>query len=338
MAALAGAVASATAGVGPGVRSWLRHGLDALAAMAFVWFVWSMDDWDYTRWVVEDGILEWLQAAALVVVLVVCVVRARRGRSLVWAAAALVVFVAVGEELAWGSRLFSVFVPAVQGRNVQGDLTLHNIGGLRGLSKTFAALALVGFAGGLAVVRRRPGLAVWFWLPAAFCVVRVVDNDPITSRFAKLSEVLELVLYVALVRVAVIAAGGWSRGRPRTDGAVGGASGAGGAPLRPGGSVGRLHLGGLVDLLGGERHGRLGLDQPGGTDLQDHGGGGDVVGDVGDHQHVGVAEGEVEALEGSAEVGEHLLDGLPSGGSAGGEDALQSVGCEARLDEVLGHG
>ena len=189
-----------------------RDVLDALAAVAFVWWVWSMDDWDYTRWVVEDGVLEWLQAAALVVVLVVCVVQARRARSLAWAAAALVVFVAVGEELAWGSRLFSVFVPAVQGRNVQGDLTLHNIGGLRGLSKTFGALALVGLAGGVAaVVRRRPGLAVWFWMPAAYCLVRVLDNDPITSRFAKLSEVLELVLYLALVRAAVLA-GSWDFG------------------------------------------------------------------------------------------------------------------------------
>ena len=188
-----------------------RQLLDALLAVEFVWWVWTLDDRSYTRWVVEDGVLEWLQVAALVIVLAVCVVRARRSRSLVWAGAAVVLVVAVGEELAWGSRLFSVFVPAVQGRNVQGDLTLHNIGGLRGLSKTFGALALVGVAGGLAVVRRRPGLAAWFWMPALYCVVRVADNDPITSRFAKLSEVLELVLYVALVRLVVLA-GSWDFG------------------------------------------------------------------------------------------------------------------------------
>ena len=177
-----------------------RQVVDALVAVAFVWWVWSSSDRTYTRWVVEDGILEWLQVAVLLAVLAVCVVRARRSRSVLWAAAAVVLFVAVGEELAWGSRVFSIFVPAVEGRNVQGDLTLHNIGGLRGLSKTFGALALVGFVGGLAVVRRRPGLAVWFWMPAVYCVVRVGDNDPITSRFAKLSEVLEFVLYVALAR------------------------------------------------------------------------------------------------------------------------------------------
>jgi hypothetical protein len=189
------------------LRRPLGHLVDAAVAPLFVWWVWSFSDRTYTRWVVEDGVLEWLQAGALAIVLAVCVVAARRERSLVWAGAAVVMFVALGEELAWGSRLFSIVVPAVQGRNVQGDLTIHNIGGLRGLSKTFAALALVGLAGGLAVVRRRPGLAVWFWLPAAYCAVRVVDNDPITSRFAKLSEILEFVLYAALVRVAVSLAG-----------------------------------------------------------------------------------------------------------------------------------
>ena len=186
------------------LRRPLGHLADAAVAPLFVWWVWSFSDRTYTRWVVEDGVLEWLQVGALAVVLAVCVVAARRERSLVWAGAAVVLFVALGEELAWGSRLFSVVVPAVQGRNVQGDLTIHNIGGLRGLSKTFAALALVGFAGGLAVVRRRPGLAVWFWLPAIYCAVRVVDNDPITSRFAKLSEILEFVLYAAMVRAAVL--------------------------------------------------------------------------------------------------------------------------------------
>lgn len=192
-----------------------REVIDALVAVAFTWAVWALPDREFTRWVTEDGILEWLQVAALAVVLAVGVVQAKRRRSLVWGAAAVVMIVAVGEELAWGSRLFSLAVPAVQGRNVQGDLTIHNIGGLRGLSKTFAALAVVGFAGAVAVVRRRPGLAVWFVLPALYAFVRVVDDDPITSRFAKLSEILEFVLYAALVRVVVT----WAR-RPAPAGAA----------------------------------------------------------------------------------------------------------------------
>jgi hypothetical protein len=169
------------------LRRPLGHLVDAAVAPLFVWWVWSFSDRTYTRWVVEDGVLEWLQVVALAAVLAVCVVVARRERSLLWAGAAVVMVVALGEELAWGSRLFSIVVPAVQGRNVQGDLTIHNIGGLRGLSKTFGALAVIGLAGGLAVVRRRPGLAVWFWLPAGYAIVRIVDNDPITSRFAKVS-------------------------------------------------------------------------------------------------------------------------------------------------------
>jgi len=185
-----------------------RQVVDALVAVVFVWWVWALPDREFTRWVVEDGYLEWLQVGALAVVLALCAVQARRRRSLVWGAAAVVMVVAVGEGLAWGSRLFSLAVPAVQGRNVQGDLTIHNIGGMRGLSKTFAVLALIGFAGALAVVRRRPGLATWFVLPAVYSFVRVADNDPITSRFAKLSEILELVLYAALARLVVAVAWG----------------------------------------------------------------------------------------------------------------------------------
>ncbi|HVF32570.1 MAG TPA: hypothetical protein VM933_05995 [Acidimicrobiales bacterium] len=176
-------------------------------ALALVLVVWRLPDRWYTRFVVEDGYLEWLQVGALVVVLAACVVRARsRGRWWpAWAAAAVVLVVAVGEELAWGSRLFSLAVPSVQASNVQGDLTIHNISGLRGLSKTFGALCVIGVAGavGCVVLRARVGLALWFGMPAAYAAVRVFDNGPITSRFAKLSEVLELVLYVALARLAV---------------------------------------------------------------------------------------------------------------------------------------
>lgn len=194
------------------LRRPLGHLVDAAVAPLFAWWVWSLPDRTYTQWVVEDGVLEWLQVWALAAVLAVCIVVARRERSVVWAGAAVVMIVALGEELAWGSRLFSLVVPAVQGRNVQGDLTLHNIGGLRGLSKTFAALAVIGLAGGVDVVRRRPGLAVWFWLPAAYCLLRIVDDGPITSRFAKVSEILELVLYAAMARVAVAWAASRAKG------------------------------------------------------------------------------------------------------------------------------
>jgi hypothetical protein len=188
------------------------HVLEAVLALVVGSALWHLPDRLYTWFVTEDGALEWLQVAALAVVLVVAARQLQQARRwsvpfLAWGAAAAVMAVAIGEELAWGSRLVGLTVPSVQEANVQGDVTLHNLGGMRGLSKTFGAIALVGLAGAVAVVRRRPGLAVWFALPALYATVRVLDNTPITSRFAKLSEILELVLYVALARWALTADG-----------------------------------------------------------------------------------------------------------------------------------
>jgi hypothetical protein len=187
-----------------------RHVLEAALAVLAVTALWRLPDRHYTWFVTEDGALEWLQVAALAVVLVVAVRQLPATRRwsvpfVVWGAVAAVMVVAIGEELAWGTRLFRLTLPSIQQANVQGDVTLHNLGGMRGLSKTFGAIALVGLAGAVAVVRRRPGLAVWFALPAIYAAVRVLDNTPITSRFAKLSEILELVLYVALARWALTA-------------------------------------------------------------------------------------------------------------------------------------
>ena len=195
----------------------MRQAIDAIVAIVFVGAIWSLPDRWFTWFVTEDGLLEWLQVVALAVVLVVAARRARRDRSLAWAGAAVVMVAAIGEEMAWGSRLIHLALPSVQDANVQGDLTIHNIGGMRGLSKTFGALALIGCAGGRAGVRQRPGLALWFWLPAIYAFVRVVDNDPITSRFAKLSEILEFVLSAALARLAVARAVGAKVDRPEDE-------------------------------------------------------------------------------------------------------------------------
>ena len=186
--------------------AWVGHVVDAGLAVAYVAAVWWSRDSDFTWFVTEDGLLEWLQVLALAAVLLGLVRRARLTsglRALVLLGLAGLAFVAIGEELAWGSRFFEVSVSAVQDRNVQGDMTLHNMGALRGLEKTFLAIAAVGIGCALWVVRRRPGLALWFAAPAIYALVRVLDNDPITPRFAKLSEVLELLLYAGLARVAL---------------------------------------------------------------------------------------------------------------------------------------
>ena len=185
------------------------NAVDAALGLGVVAGVWLAPDWLYTAFVTEDGPLEWLQVVTLVAVLAVLArgalqARTRRG-AVGLAAAAAVAFVAIGEELAWGSRLFGVAVASVQAANVQHDLTLHNIGGLRGLHYSYLAIAAGGVVGAVAVLRSRPGLALWFLGPAVYAAVRVLDNDPITSRFAKLSEVLELVLYVAVARALLTA-------------------------------------------------------------------------------------------------------------------------------------
>jgi hypothetical protein len=185
----------------------VREGSDALGAVVIVAVLWFAPDWIFTALVTEDGPLEWLQVLALVVVLGGLGARAllasRRDVRLQFAVATLVAFVAVGEEVAWGSRLFGVGNAAVQAANAQSDLTFHNMAGFRGLHYTFVAIALLGVAGAVVVARRRPGMVAWFIGPALYAAVRVLDNDPISPRFAKLSEILELVLYVALARVVV---------------------------------------------------------------------------------------------------------------------------------------
>jgi len=181
--------------------------LDALVAVAVVAMVWALSDRAYEALLTEDGPVEWLQVAALGVVFVALVRTALR-TSPAWRRAltiglAAVTFVVIGEEIAWGTRLLDLSVDAVQARNVQNEVTLHNLGGIQGLEKSFLGIAVVGLAVGAWVARRAPGLAVWFVGPALYGVVRVFHDQPITYRFAKLSEVLELLLYVGLARVAV---------------------------------------------------------------------------------------------------------------------------------------
>ena len=177
---------------------WLLRALDAAVPLAAAWAVYRAPDDLHTRLVREDGTLEWLQVGALVIVVVILLVRAVRRRSLVAAAGAAVAFFVAGEEMAWGSRLFDAGVPLVEHANRQGDVTLHNLHG--GLTASFIAVAIAGIAGGLWIVRRRPALAVWFAAPAIYAVGRVAYTGVITPRAAKVSEVLELALYLAVAR------------------------------------------------------------------------------------------------------------------------------------------
>lgn len=105
----------------------LLRGVDAALPLAAAWFVYRVPDPLHTWLVTEDGFLEWLQVAALVLTTAVLLVRASRTRSFSALAGAAVAFFVVGEELAWGSRLLDLAGTAIQEANRQGELTLHNL-------------------------------------------------------------------------------------------------------------------------------------------------------------------------------------------------------------------
>jgi hypothetical protein len=182
--------------------------VDAAIPVAVVGLVWLLRD---TRWfrvlVGEDALFEWAQVGAFVVAAVCLALAALRthGRVRAWyGACAGVVGVAIGEELAWGTRLLDVDLSIAA--NDQGEATVHNIG--QALDASFLAVTAVAVVL-LAVVvarHRRDGrgplaLAVWFAVPAVYAALRLVDGDP-GYAFAKLSEATELVLAVAMARMA----------------------------------------------------------------------------------------------------------------------------------------
>lgn len=96
----------------------------------------------------EDRIFEWAQFACWVVAALASgtmALRLFRGRrhavALLWAALALGLFLVAGEEIAWGQRLFGLETPTVLERvNRQGEITVHNIQGVRIL---FAAVFVI---------------------------------------------------------------------------------------------------------------------------------------------------------------------------------------------------
>ncbi len=86
----------------------------------------------------EDSLVEWTGAlawlAASVLFGVMVVVRRRRGSSTLpttfWLVGlALMCFLAAGEEISWGQRLFGYDTPTVVAQsNLQGEMNLHNLG------------------------------------------------------------------------------------------------------------------------------------------------------------------------------------------------------------------
>jgi len=86
-------------------------------------------------YVVEDGLIQWLQVAALIMTMCLCfrrVVFLRKTKPAIFLAATLLLgllfLFAVGEEISWGQRLFNIQSSEwFQEHNAQEEMNLHNL-------------------------------------------------------------------------------------------------------------------------------------------------------------------------------------------------------------------
>ncbi|MCP4664915.1 MAG: hypothetical protein GY849_01005 [Deltaproteobacteria bacterium] len=86
-------------------------------------------------YVVEDGPIQWLQVAALIMTMCLCfgrVVLLRKSKPTLFVAATLLLgllfLFAVGEEISWGQRLFNIESSEwFQEHNAQEEMNLHNL-------------------------------------------------------------------------------------------------------------------------------------------------------------------------------------------------------------------
>ena len=212
------------------VLTWAPVAAWALMAAFGIW--WRTG---YYYVVAEDRAFEWIQVSAFAVAAGACFALAaslRRSNVVAAVVAALggaLFVVVVGEELAWGQRLFGVSVPAIERVNRQGDVSLHNIGAGLTLSQMGTlGMALTGLLARPVVEwwsRRRDRdapsallpprfLASWFALTAAYTTWRLLVAPIPSHRVAKFSEVAELTVALAAAIATVKAARAVRASRP----------------------------------------------------------------------------------------------------------------------------
>lgn len=172
----------------------------------------------------EDGVVEWLQVAALAIAVGAYVVLTRRhwhaGRRLTAILSALVAIgavVIIGEEISWGQRILGWTTPAgLDAINDQGETTIHNIRYFatpsRVLQLTAAGYGLLGpLLAMLPGVPRRltrsfflPPLALtgFFVGPFVYWLYRIAVEQ--SAPIFRLSEITELSGYAALGVLGVL--------------------------------------------------------------------------------------------------------------------------------------
>ena len=178
-------------------------------------------EWVPEQWSREDGPIEYATFASFVVASLLAFasagrLRTDRRRMLAAAALGAVLFVAAGEEISWGQRLFDIDTPEVLvDGNRQDELNLHNVDGLQDK----AVLAQLGIAGaGVALARRvdrrwaRAGVP-FFAGYLAYRAGRGAGALLDWGNADRNSEAAELVLAFGLLALTISLAAGLHRSR-----------------------------------------------------------------------------------------------------------------------------
>jgi hypothetical protein len=194
----------------------------AILAVGAGWAVALADlDLFYSWYAWEDGPVESLTVAVLVFGGAALIVRAKRAGNravrVVSILAAITLFLAAGEELSWGQRIFGVETPEFFAEhNAQGETNFHNlrIGGVNVNKLVFSQLLTVGTVAFLVVLPAlygwRPAFARlvdrwavpvprWRHVALALVGVGVGSLIPSISRWELTETVMVIVLVLALV-------------------------------------------------------------------------------------------------------------------------------------------
>ena len=164
-------------------------------------------EWMPRGWTREDGPVEYAGFAAFLgasVLAFVAASRIRRAHLLAFGAAVLgaVLFVAAGEEISWGQRLFDTETPAVLvDGNRQDELNLHNIDGLQ-QKAIIAQLAVAGAGVMVAWSVRRPWARSGLPFFAGYLAYRAARGVAVVAGWGlsgRNAEAAELVLALGLL-------------------------------------------------------------------------------------------------------------------------------------------
>lgn len=183
-----------------------------------------VDPASYQELTDEDGIVEWLQFATLLLGGGLFLALARQSRSsglsvraVTAVLAGVAILIVAGEEISWGQRVFGWVTPDVlQVENAQGETNLHNLhvaailvrlgqlaAAAYGVLVPLAAIILAPRFRRLDPILIPPLALVTFFLPlAVYWVLRI----PLVPSFTmtRFSEVPELAFYVGIALVALL--------------------------------------------------------------------------------------------------------------------------------------